>query len=260
MKKWSLLLVAVLMIAGTIVPSAQAVEVSGDAYVGVYDKYLWRGINLSGSQPVLQGGVDLSAMGFTLSYWTNVQLSHSPQGDIDTDGDGINDTSILDGDEATETDIVLDYTFDVNDLLSVSVGDIYYTFNVPGSTHELYLGLALNTVLSPSFTVYYDWDAANEADLDGLFYSASIGHTLELSDSLGLSLGALASYNQESPFLGDYSDFHNYELSASLDYALNDNVGLSASFLYSDALSDEAEDFGGIEDETVAGLSVAFNF
>jgi hypothetical protein len=75
-----------------------------------------------------------------------------------------------------------------------------------------------------------------------------------------LTLGALASYNQESPFLGDYSDFHNYELSASLDYALSDNLGLSASFLYSDALSDDAEDIGAIEDETVAGLSIAFNF
>jgi uncharacterized protein (TIGR02001 family) len=261
MKKWSVLLIAVLVFAATtMVPAAQAVEVEGDVYVGVYDKYLWRGINLSGSQPVLQGGVDLSAKGFTVSYWTNVQLSHSSQGDIDTDGDGINDTSVLDGDEATETDIILDYSFDVNDLLSVSIGDIYYTFNVPGSTHELYLGASLNTLLAPSFTVYYDWDAANEADLDGLFYTAAIEHGFELSDSLGLTLGALASYNQKSPFLGDYSDFHNYELSASLDYALSDNLGLSASFLYSDALSDDAEDIGAIEDETVAGLSIAFNF
>jgi len=30
------------------------------------------GFDLSGGMPVFQGGVDLSAEGFTLSYWTNV--------------------------------------------------------------------------------------------------------------------------------------------------------------------------------------------
>jgi uncharacterized protein (TIGR02001 family) len=252
MKKWSVLLVAVLMVAATMVPAAQAaIEVEGDAYVGVYDKYLWRGINLSTSQPVVQGGVDLSAMGFTLSYWTNVQISEG---------------ALNDSDEATETDIILDYSFDVNDLLSLSVGDIYYTFNVPGSTHELYLGASLNTLLAPSLTVYYDWDAANTADLDGLFYAASISHGFDLNDKLSLGLGALVSYSQESPFVANldggapFSDWSTYELSASLDFALTEQVGVTASFLYSDALSDEAEDVGLIDDEMVGGLSIALNF
>ena len=52
-----------------------AIEVEGDAYLGVYDKYLWRGFDLSGSKPVAQGGIDVSAGAFTLSTWTNVQLS-----------------------------------------------------------------------------------------------------------------------------------------------------------------------------------------
>ena len=56
--------------------AAAAVEVEGDAYAGVFDKYLWRGFDLSGSQAVAQGGVDLSAGGFTLSFWSNAQLSN----------------------------------------------------------------------------------------------------------------------------------------------------------------------------------------
>jgi hypothetical protein len=56
-------------------PGAAAIEVAGDAYVGVFDKYLWRGFDLSAGEPVAQGGINLTAGGFTLSYWTSVQLS-----------------------------------------------------------------------------------------------------------------------------------------------------------------------------------------
>ena len=74
MKKFCIALFAVLLAAATLVPAASAaIEVEGDAYVGYYDKYLWRGFDLSGGTPVVQGGVDLSAKGFTLSYWTNIQ-------------------------------------------------------------------------------------------------------------------------------------------------------------------------------------------
>ena len=244
MKKFNVLL-ASLALAAT-ATTASAIEVTGDAYVGVADKYLWRGINLSDSQPVAQGGVDLSAGGFTLSYWSNVQLSNGA-------------ADFLKAGDVTETDIVLDYSFDVSELLSVSVGDIYYNFNVPGSTHELYLGASLNTLLAPSLTVYYDWDAANHADLDGLFYSLSIGHDLEVSDALSVSLGAAANYNDESPFVGVFSDWSNYELSVGADCALSEQLSLSGSFLFSDAISDDAED-AGIEDEMVSSVSIALSF
>ncbi len=245
MKKLTVLFASLALCATALVSTASAIEVSGDAYVGVADKYLWRGIDLSDSQPVMQGGVDLSAGGFTLSYWTNTQLSGG-------------DEDFLKAGDVTETDIVLDYSFDVSELLSVSVGDIYYSFNVPGSTHELYLGASLNTILAPSLTVYYDWDAANDANLNGLFYSASIGHDLSLSEALSLSLGAAATYNDESPFVGAFSDWHNYELSVGADYALTEQIVVSAAVLYSDALSDDAELV--IEDDAVASVSVALNF
>lgn len=244
MKKLILTLVGLVMIA---TPVTAAIEVEGDAYAGIYDKYMWRGFNLSASKPVLQMGTDLSFEGFTFSYWTNSQLSGAGH------------------DEITETDIILDYSFNVSDMLSVSIGDIYYNFNVPGNTHELYLGLDLNTILVPSLIVYYDWDAASGAatgggDMAGLFYALSIGHDIELAKSLGLSLGALVSYNNESPFVGEYSELHNYELSASLSYALNDQVSIDASTIYSDAISDEAELVIGKDGESSSGVSITLAF
>lgn len=233
--------------AGFIPAQASALEVEAGAYVGVYDKYLWRGVNLSASQPVVQSGIDLSAKGFTYSVWSNVDLS------------GAN------ADEATETDFVLDYSFDAGEVVSVSVGDIFYTFGPGGgSTHELYLGLGLNLPLSPSLTVYYDWDAASDADLDGLFYSLSIGHDLDLAEKLGLSLGAAINYSQESPFVygdGDvFDDLSTADLSASLSYAVSEQVSVDLSYQYSLVVGDDAEDIGFMDDEALGGVNVGISF
>ena len=244
MKK--MVIVGIVMILATLVvssPAMAAIEVEGDAYVGVYDKYLWRGFDLSGSMPVAQGGVDLTSGNFTLSYWTNVQLSS------DT-GEG------LKSGEATENDFILDYSRDLNDLVSISVGDIYYMLDGMDDTHELYLTVGLSTILEPSVSVYYDWD---EADENGLYYTASIGHSFDLMEKLSMGLGALVGYNDKSDYaVGDYSDWHNYELSASADYALTDQLSISPSFLFSEGLSDEAKEV--IESEMMAGVAVKFTF
>jgi uncharacterized protein (TIGR02001 family) len=234
-------------------PALAAIEVEGDAYIGVYDKYLWRGFDLSGSMPVAQGGVDLTTGNFTLSYWTNVQLSSD-------EGEGFKSG------EATENDLVIDYSRDINDLVSISVGNIYYMLDGINDTNELYLSLGLATILEPSVTVYYDWDQADE---DGLFYTASVGHSFELTDALSLSLGALVSYNQESDYAvfytdpvtdldKTYSDWHNYELSIGADYAVTDQISISPSVMFSSGISDEAK--LAIDSEFLAGISATLTF
>jgi len=242
MKK--MVIVGIVMILATLVissPALAAIEVEGDAYIGVYDKYMWRGFDLSGSMPVAQGGVDLTSGNFTLSYWTNVQLS--------------SDEGLKSG-EATENDFVLDYSRDLNEMVSISVGDIYYMLDGMDDTHELYLTVGLSTILEPSVSVYYDWDEADEA---GLYYTASIGHSFDLMEKLSLSLGALVGYNCESDYaVGNYSDWHNYELSASVDYAVTDQISVSPSFLFSEGISDEAKEV--IDSEMMAGLAVTFTF
>lgn len=244
MKK--MVIVGLVMILATLVvssPAMAAIEVEGDAYVGVYDKYLWRGFDLSGSMPVVQGGVDLTSGNYTLSYWTNVQLS-SDAGEELKSG------------EATENDFILDYSRDLNDLVSISVGDIYYMLDGMDDTHELYLTVGLSTILEPSVSVYYDWD---EADENGLYYTASIGHSFDIMEKLSLSLGALVGYNDKSDYaVGNYSDWHNYELSVGGDYALTDQISLSPSFLFSEGISDEAK--AVLESEMMVGVAVTFTF
>lgn len=226
-------------------PAFAAIEVEGDVYVGYYDKYLWRGFDLSGGTPVIQGGVDLSAKGFSLGYWTNIQTK-----------DDVVLGSEVNGGNATETDITLDYTFSPTEKLSVSVGTIWYALDGLDDTKEAYVGLSLDTILEPAVKVYYDYDACDEK---GLFYTASVGHSIAINDALSVSLGALVSYNQESDYaVGDYSGWHNYELSVGADYALTDQFSVSPSFLFSSGISDDAKD--AIDSEVLGGVAVTLTF
>ncbi len=244
MKKLLIVLLTAAMVSVVSAPAAMAaIEVEGDAYVGFFDKYLWRGFDLSGSVGVVQGGMDLSHKGFTLSYWTNIQAD-------DDKSEGFKSG------EATETDITLDYTFDLNEVVSVSVGNIYYNLDGLDDTNEAYVGVTLNTILEPTLTAYYDWDECKE---DGLFLTGSVGHSLDIAEGLSLSLGALVSFNQESDYaVGDYSDWHNYELSVGVDYAVNDNFTVTPSFMVSSPISEGAK--SAIDSETVGGVTVTFAF
>ncbi|OHB25832.1 MAG: hypothetical protein A2X84_13090 [Desulfuromonadaceae bacterium GWC2_58_13] len=257
-KLFVILLVAVMVSAVATTSALAAIEVEGDAYVGFYDKYLWRGFDLSGSVGVVQGGMDLTHKGFTLSYWTNIQADDDDMDKTDPDDD-------FKSGEATETDITLDYSFDLGEMVSASVGNIFYNLEGLDDTNEAYVGVTLNTILEPTLTAYYDWDECTE---DGLFFTAAVGHSLDITDALSLSLGALVSYNQESDYaIGytdgngdwqDYSDWHNYELSVGADYAINDNLTVGASFLYSSPISTEAK--WAIDSETVSGVALTFAF
>jgi len=244
------IILAVVLVAG-VSSYAAAVEASGDVYAGVYSQYLWRGIDFSGNLPVIQGGTDISLGKFTVSYWTNMQLVTEEEfAEFGQSG------------EITETDLVLDYSTDLSDLVSLSVGNITYTFNAADAlptTNELYVSTTFNTLLSPSLTVYWDWDEAQKDNVEGLFFTAAIGHTIELMDKAALNLGALISYNKENFGVAlPYSDFHNYELSASIDFTPMENLTVTPSLLFSEALSDDAKD--ALESHLVSGLNVSYAF
>ncbi|PLX75610.1 MAG: hypothetical protein C0614_10830 [Desulfuromonas sp.] len=231
MKKFFVSALVVMVAAMTLSGSAFAFEGSGDAYVGVYSKYLWRGLDLSMDDDyVVQGGSDVSFGAFTVSWWANANE------DLDVN----------------EVDLVLDYSFDASEMVSMSVGNILYV--VPGAddTNELYLTASLNTILEPSFSIYYDYDSF----AGDMYYTASVGHSIELSEMASVSAGALISYYDAD----GYSELHNGDISVGLDVALSDNLSLSASGLYTMPITDDAEDFLGHDGEGTVGVSIALAF
>jgi hypothetical protein len=244
MKKLNLLAITVAMVATLVSAAGAEDKVTGDVYIGPVNKYVFRGNNLSANQWVVQGGADISYKNFTLSYWSNFQ-THT--------------AGPYKSGNATETDITLNYAFTPVSLLTFNVGDTAYTFDQGSNTNELYLKTTVNTLLSPTLAIYWDWDQAKKA---GLFYSLSVGHTFELAKGLGLNLGALASYNQQNPSanLGsNYNNLHNYELSTSVDYSLTDSVKITPSFLFSNSFNSKGREIG-IKAESVYGLKVAYIF
>lgn len=233
------------LVVGVASVAPAAIEVEGDAYIGIFDKYLWRGFDLSGGNAVVQGGMDLYVGGFTLGYWSNLQLS--------SDADAGTSSGDMD-----ETDFFIDYSFDLSEMVWGSVGNVLYAIDGGKDTNEAYLAVGLNTLLNPSLTIYWDWVTADE---DGLYYVLAIGHDIEVNDALTLSLTASAGYNQDSDWLiGSYSDFHNAEFGVSAEYALTEAISLSPTFIYSTPISDDAEDIGGIDDEISFGLTATFSF
>lgn len=254
MKKLGIFLTAVFVCAVSMVQVAKAEDgLTGDVYLGMYNKYLFRGVDLSDGRWVAQFGADLGYKGFTLSYWSNMLTKGyegSPGGSK--------------GGDITETDITLNYGYSPISLLTFNVGNTFYSLEGLSDTNELYLKTTVNTLLSPTLAVYWDYDEASDA---GLFYTFSVGHTFAVNKNLGINLGALISYNQENWSVSeDYSNWNNYELTVSADYTLPclEKLKISPSYTYSNAISHKARVLGGaglgIKDESLYGLKVTYNF
>lgn len=237
-KMYAVLLFPILLVSAGLNCAQAEDDFSGNAYVGVNSMYLWRGFDLSeDSDFVVQPGLDLSYAGFTASVWAN----------YDEDSSEIN-----------ETDLTLDYSFDINDLVSMSVGNVFYILEDAEDTNELYLSTSLNTFLTPTFAIYYDWDQSEET---GIYLTAGLSHSIELMDGLTLNLGGLVGYNIENYSVSEeYSNFHNAELSASIDWAVSSAVTVSPAVIFSTPLTDDAEDVAGIDDEVMVGLTASFEF
>lgn len=239
MKKHYLsLAVATLLIFPTVNAMAEDAAVTGDVYVGVHNMYLSRGIDvLPDAEFVVQPGLDLSFGGFTVSLWANYDENSS---------------------EVTETDITLDYSFAVSEMVSLSFGNAYYVYDGTPDTNELYVACSLNTLLSPTLKVYYDWDESNET---GIWATFAVSHSFSLMENLGLTLGGTIGYNGENYSTSEaYSDFQMAELRAAIDWTINKSFTLTPALTYSVPLSDDAEDLGGIEEEVLAGLTVTYAF
>lgn len=203
--------------------NAEETEVSGSASVDVMSNYVWRGQKLSNSY-VIQPSVGITYGGFGANLWSNID----PDWDDET--------------EITETDVTVNYAFSI-EKFSFDVGYIYYGLEAAEDTQEFYISAGYDMMLSPSLTLYYDFDVG-----EGGFVIASIGHAFELTKDIAVNLGASASYNISNEVMGfdedgdDFSDFYNGEISASVSIPVWKAISIEPKIAYSFPLSDDAED------------------
>lgn len=224
LKRWFLV---ILLVLGTASAGLAAADFSGDAAVGVYNKYLWRGVDLSGDAGFLvQPEVNLGLAGVTLDVWGNYNEA----------------TEKLD-----EIDLTLEYSHDINEEFSSRVGHILYANADTADTSEIYAGVTLALPVAIDLDLSYDYD-----EYETWFLTCGASKTVELAENIELNLGAVIGYN-------DFDYLNQGELSAGLDYAVTEALTVTPSFLYSAPLSQDAKD-ADVHDAVVTALTVSYTF
>lgn len=231
MKKLKVILTVVFILCISVTGGyADEIKKSGYASVDVMSNYVWRGQKLSNSW-VVQPSVGINYGAFGINIWSNYDSDRTEVTSGDSSGHG----------KITETDITLTYTHSI-DKLTLTGGYIYYALEGAKDTQELYISASYDTLLSPSITVYYDYDEGK-----GAFIIAGIGHTFPVSKDIGIKLGATASYNIRNKVMGfdgdgkRFTNLYNAELSASMAIPVYKNISLTPKIAYSFPLSNDAK-------------------
>ncbi len=248
-KKLWILIISVFLFMSTLSVrvNAEDAKVGGTASVSVMSNYVWRGQKLSNSY-VIQPSVGITYNSFGVNLWANFDPDY-------------NDSS-----EHTETDLTVDYSFNV-DSLSFDAGYIYYGLEGADDTQEIFLSIAYDMLLNPTLTIYYDFDEG-----DGAFIVAGISHSVSMTGKLALDLGASVSYNLNNKVMGfdrsgnDFSNFYNAEVTASMSIPVSKAISIEPIISYSFPLSNDAEDAlqsisdDGDDDILYGGVTVTLSF
>ncbi len=215
-----------------------------------YGKYVWRGINtVNGS--VFQPAVTVDYKGFSFNVWGNMDLS-------DVNGNS---------GHFTELDYTLGYGWDCGDLWSFGVGAIYYRFPNTGfpDTTEIYGSATLNTLLSPTLTVYRDVDES-----EGTYVSLGVSHSFEdvwqpaENVSMGVDLSASVGYgsaNNNSYYFGvSHSSINDALVTVGLPIQMGDHWMLTPSLNCSTLLGGDIRRASAHDDNIWGGLTLSCSF
>jgi len=244
------LLAFTMLIAVSSFDSARAEDKpEADLTTGFYSQYIWRGFAFSRDSLVIQPSMTVSYKGFGVNLWGNLDTEQYAADEADK-------TSNF-----NETDLTLSYDGSAGKI-GYGGGYIYYGLEGVKDSQELYATVSVDTLLSPSLTVYKEITG-----LQGWYAKLGIGHSLELAKDISLDLGASVSYFDDQ---ADYNALHDGVLSASLTLPVAEYITVSPQLYYSFPLSSKAKDYlkdanSGLIDKAKAdyvygGLAVSMAF
>jgi len=228
-------------------------EVSVSADIAVVDKYIWRGFRLDGDksiQPAFNVGIGPIEGGF----W----------GSFDTQSNDSLDSDEVDGWIGISQD--LGFIDDTMAAVSVSAGHTWYSFPKGNTglsdgshTNEFYAGISVDTLLSPSFTWYHDYENESSGGADGNYYIFSVSHSFDICDRTGITLdiGEELGFVDEAFINGDggYST-----TSVGLTIPLTDSVTISPMLAYTVPFGDlEDSNDGNQDNEFWGGITASFS-
>lgn len=253
-------------------PKVEEPKVTGSASVGIYNKYIFRGYELSSGSAVIQPQLSVSYYGFTATAWGNIDTRQKPTQSFTpagAEGEGHRSWN--------ETDLTLSYTFNPIDKLSLTGGYIYYGTKYTRETDELFLSATYDVITKPTLAVYQDIRS-----YPGTYINLSFSHSLPVFKIAGndatVDLGASFGY-----FVGEghywttsdgskYHGFHDGMLKAGMTLPVTKSFSIQPTVQYWFPLSSKAkrEDItmpnnsynpnGKLDNNVVAGVGFTLNF
>ncbi len=262
MKTWicklTLLVVTLTLIFGSANTWAEEDKPSASGDIGVFSKYVWRGYELSKNSAVIQPSATISYKGFGLNLW----------GNLDTDV-----YQAANSESFNETDMTLLYDKNLG-MVGLGVGYIYYGLDGVVDSQEIYVSVGLDTLLSPSLTVYREI-----AHVPQWYLSFGISHSFELPKGITLDLAGSIGYNASdddafvevddtlNPTTNKYSAFHDGLVSIGLTIPWGEYFTVMPMVAYSFPLTTESKNlihstnaFSNDSDYVFGGITVSMAF
>ena len=219
-----------------------------DAEVGLFNKYVWRGIPLTDG-PVLQPSLSFGLKNLSINIWGNLDLDDANTKEF----------------EMTETDYTVEYSKSFT-MMSAAIGVIHYTFPVANgadATTEIYIGASCSGPGNPSLTIYQDVKegegtyvtlSASQSIPIGLIYSIEVSGTL----GWGSAKHNNFNYGQDGSALSDIN------IGIGVPFGIGDIVSVTPGVSYTGILNGDISDTmdaANIDDQNVLfGIAVAAGF
>ena len=243
------------------VKEVESAPFSFEATADIYSAYVWRGLVLN-KHAVLQPGAtamfDLGDAGaISAGVWSDFNLTQNSR-------HAANRHKAFGG--LDELDFNAAYAIDLGDF-SLSAGHIWYTFpqangsDYGHSTEEVFLSLAYNNdIVTPFVSVNYDYNM-----VEGCYAKIGLGRQFELADRLTagceISLGMGDDEYNEAYFGPGTSDgLLDLNVSATLAYAVTENVSVGATLAWMSLADDDARDSVSQSDIIWGGLNLKAGF
>ena len=196
---FTLIAVFIATVSGVFPAMAEEDKPTGELSVSGLTKYIWRGYENTRHSIVVQPSMTVGYKGFSANLWGNL------------DTKPYSTTDVTNSSTWTETDFTLSYAKTIG-IVNAGLGYIYYNLGSPNAgavkpldSQELFVNIGLNTLLSPTLTVYKEIDHYHQ-----WYFLLGVSHAFEFNKTVSLKLGASASY-----LMSEYSDATLYSVNTS---------------------------------------------
>jgi hypothetical protein len=244
--------------------------VTGTVTLGAFNKYIFRGYELSRRSVVIQPAATVSHMGFSVTVWGNLDTDGHPTQNFVPDKEGHKSFN--------ETDWTLSYSRAFGKV-GLTGGYTYYSTKYANETEELWVSANYDIFLKPTLAIYQDINA-----YPGTYINFSVAQsfplpvgknsTIDLAASAGYMIGEggyWRTYDRgTADYTGEkYSAFHDGMVKVGFTFPITARVTFQPIFQYWFPLSDKAKrkvdgssyNFNGyLGTNFVGGANINFNF